>query len=153
MTQLDVLSPVPGRVIELAEVPDPVFAQALVGPGLAVDPVLTGPVTAVAPVPGRLVKLHPHAFVVQTADGAGVLTHLGIDTVQLAGEGFQLHVAEGDTVAAGDAVATWDPAAVAAGGRSPVVPVIALEASPGDLTEPHPAGRAEAGDLLFTWAR
>ncbi|WP_238992986.1 PTS sugar transporter subunit IIA [Jiangella aurantiaca] len=153
MTQLDVLSPVPGRVIELAEVPDPVFAQALVGPGLAVDPVRTGPVTAVAPVAGRLVKLHPHAFVLQTDDGAGVLTHLGIDTVQLAGEGFELHVAEGDVVAAGDAVVTWDPAAVATSGRSPVVPVIALEATPSDLDGLRPAGPAEAGDVLFTWAR
>lgn len=153
MTQLHVLSPVPGRVIELAEVPDPVFAQALVGPGLAVDPVRTGPVTAVAPVAGRLVKLHPHAFVLQTDDGAGVLTHLGIDTVQLAGEGFELHVAEGDTVAAGDAVVTWDPAAVEAGGRSPVVPVIALEATPGQLSELREPGPAEAADVLFTWAR
>ncbi len=153
MTQLDVLSPVPGRVIELAEVPDPVFAQALVGPGLAVDPVRTGRVTAVAPVAGTLVKLHPHAFVIQTGDGAGLLTHLGIDTVQLAGDGFELHVAEGDTVAAGDAVVTWDPAAVEAGGRSPVVPVVALEATPSDLTGLHAAGPAEAADVLFTWAR
>lgn len=153
MTQLDVLSPVPGRVIELAEVPDPVFAQALVGPGLAVDPDRSGPVTAVAPVPGRLVKLHPHAFVIQSADGAGLLTHLGIDTVQLAGEGFQLHVAEGDEVAAGAPVVTWDPAAVEAGDRSPVVPVIALEATAGALTGLHTAGPVEAGDVLFTWDR
>ncbi len=153
MTQLDVLSPVPGRVIELGKVPDPVFAQALVGPGLAVDPDRSGPVTAVAPVPGRLVKLHPHAFVVQTADGAGLLTHLGIDTVQLAGEGFQLHVAEGDEVAAGAPVVTWDPAAVEAGDRSPVVPVIALEATAGALTGLHAAGPVQAGDVLFTWDR
>nr|WP_281386533.1 PTS glucose transporter subunit IIA [Jiangella mangrovi] len=147
------MSPVPGRVIELAEVPDPVFAQALVGPGLAVDPVRTGRVTAVAPVAGTLVKLHPHAFVIQTADGAGVLTHLGIDTVQLAGDGFELLVAEGDAVAAGASVVTWDPAAVESGGRSPVVPVIALEAAADDLTGLRPAGPAEAADVLFTWVR
>lgn len=151
MTRFDVLSPVPGRVIELAEVPDPVFAQALVGPGLAVDPARSGPVTAVAPVAGRLVKLHPHAFVVQTDDGAAVLTHLGIDTVQLAGDGFELHVAEGDAVAAGAAVVTWDPAAVEAGGRSPVVPVVALEASAGQLPALHAPGPVEAGDVLFAW--
>jgi sugar PTS system EIIA component len=153
VTQLDVLSPVPGRVIELAEVPDPIFAQAMVGPGLAVDPDRGAPVTAVAPVAGRLVKLHPHAFVLQTDDGAGVLTHLGIDTVQLAGEGFELHVAEGDTVAAGDPVVTWDPAAVEAGGRSPVVPVIALEATPGQLSGQRAPGPAGTADVLFTWDR
>ncbi|PZF84061.1 hypothetical protein C1I92_10155 [Jiangella anatolica] len=147
------LSPVPGRVIELAEVPDPVFAQALVGPGLAVDPDRTGAVTAVAPVPGRLVKLHPHAFVVQTEDGAGVLTHLGIDTVQLEGAGFELHVAEGDTVAAGAAVVTWHPAAVESGGRSPVAPVIALEATAGQLTSLHAGGAVAAGEVLFVWNR
>lgn len=153
MTQLDVLAPVPGRAIDLADVPDPVFAQALVGPGLAVDPDRTGPVVAVAPVSGRLVKLHPHAFVVQTDDGAGVLTHLGIDTVQLSGEGFELHAAEGDAVAAGDAVVTWDPAAVEAGGRSPVVPVVALDTTAGALGELHSAGPVGAGDVLFTWSR
>lgn len=161
MTQLDVLAPVAGRVVSLAEVPDPVFAQALVGPGLAVDPDRAGPARAVAPVAGRLVKLHPHAFVIQTADGAGVLTHLGIDTVQLAGEGFELHAAEGDEVAAGAPVVTWDPGAVENGGRSPMVPVIALDAAPGSVNQAAgrasqasgPAGQVGTGDVLFTWSR
>jgi sugar PTS system EIIA component len=52
------------------------------------------------------VKLHPHAFVVVTSSGRGVLVHLGIDTVQLRGEGFRLLVAEGDEVAAGTPLAT-----------------------------------------------
>ena len=74
-----VLVPVPGRMLPLPEVPDPVFAGAMVGPGVAVDPP-RGPVQAVAPVDGRIAKLHPHAFVVVTASGRGVLVHLGIDT-------------------------------------------------------------------------
>ncbi|WP_239000918.1 PTS sugar transporter subunit IIA [Jiangella asiatica] len=153
MTQLDVLAPVPGRVVALAEVPDPVFAQELVGPGLAVDPDRTGVAVAVAPVAGRMVKLHPHAFVIQTADGAGVLTHLGIDTVQLAGEGFELHVAEGDDVSAGAPVVTWNPAAVEAGGRSPVIPVIALDAAPDSVVARQAEGPVAAGGVLFTWSR
>ena len=59
--------------------------------------------TAVSPVAGTVVKLHPHAFVVVADDGRGVLVHLGIDTVQLKGDGFELLIAEGDRVAAGDA--------------------------------------------------
>jgi PTS system glucose-specific IIA component len=67
----------------------------MVGPGAAVDPP-RGPLQAVAPVDGQIVKLHPHAFVVVTASGRGMLVHLGIDTVQLKGEGFRLLAAEGD---------------------------------------------------------
>ena len=96
-----IVSPLNGTLMTLSEVPDPVFAQGLVGPGVALQPTGDGDVTAVAPVAGRIVKLHPHAFVLQ-ADGFGVLVHLGIDTVQLEGEGFTLHTEEGAEVSVGD---------------------------------------------------
>lgn len=146
---LSILAPVPGRSVELAAVPDPVFAQAMVGPGCAVEPE-RGPLTAVSPVAGTVVKLHPHAFVVVADDGRGVLVHLGIDTVQLKGDGFELLIAEGAHVAAGDAVVRWDAAAVEAGGRSPSCPVIALEAQ-ADALELRPAGPVATGDELFLW--
>jgi PTS system N-acetylglucosamine-specific IIA component len=146
---LSVLAPVPGRAHDLAEVPDPVFSEAMVGPGRAIDPE-RGPLTAVSPVAGTVVKLHPHAFVVVSDDGRGVLVHLGIDTVQLKGDGFELLIAEGDRVAAGAAVVRWDAAAVEAGGRSPSCPVIALDAQP-DALELRPAGQVAAGDELFQW--
>jgi PTS system N-acetylglucosamine-specific IIA component len=146
---LSILAPVPGRSVELAAVPDPVFAQAMVGPGCAVDPE-RGPLTAVSPVAGMVVKLHPHAFVVVADDGRGVLVHLGIDTVQLKGDGFELLIAEGARVAAGDAVVRWDAAAVEAGGRSPSCPVIALEAQ-ADSLELRPVGPVVAGEELFLW--
>ncbi len=79
---------------DLAAVPDPVFSGAMVGPGTAIDPVRE-PSEAVAPVDGVIVSLHPHAFVVVDDSGHGVLTHLGIDTVQLNGEGFELLVNKG----------------------------------------------------------
>src|SRR5690606_33615836 len=107
---LMVTSPVAGRVVAMRDVPDPVFAECMVGPGLAVDPDREAGAGAVAPCAGVVVKLHPHAFVLlapsgdaQAAEGSGrgVLVHLGIDTVQLEGEGFTLLAAEGDTVEAG----------------------------------------------------
>jgi PTS system N-acetylglucosamine-specific IIA component len=147
---LDVLAPIPGRALPLSEVPDPVFAAAMVGPGAAVDPP-RGPIQAVAPVDGRIIKLHPHAFVVVTASGRGVLVHLGIDTVQLKGEGFRLLAAEGDEVAAGTPLVEWDTAAVEAGGRSPVSPVIALDAPPEAIGDTITTGQVEAGAKLFTW--
>ena len=97
-----VTSPLAGRAIGLAAVPDPVFSGAMVGPGTAIDPVRE-PSEAVSPVDGIVVSLHPHAFVVVDDQGHGVLTHLGIDTVQLNGEGFELLVNKGDTVTRGQA--------------------------------------------------
>jgi sugar PTS system EIIA component len=148
--ELQVLAPVPGRVVALSEVPDPVFAGAMVGPGVAVDPP-RGWVQAVAPVDGRIVKLHPHAFVVVTASGRGVLVHLGIDTVQLQGEGFRLLAAEGEEVVAGTPLVEWDTAAVQAGGRSPVSPVIALDAQPEAIGATVTTGQVDTGATLFTW--
>ncbi|WP_165988360.1 PTS glucose transporter subunit IIA [Streptomyces sp. YIM 98790] len=145
-----VSSPVSGRAVGLAEVPDPVFSGAMVGPGTAVDPVRE-PAAAVAPVDGTIVSLHPHAFVVLDDRGHGVLTHLGIDTVQLAGEGFEVLVAKGDTVVRGQPVVRWDPAAVEAAGRSPVCPVVALEAGAGELSGLADGREVRAGDTLFHW--
>jgi PTS system N-acetylglucosamine-specific IIA component len=141
---------VSGRAITLAAVPDPVFAGAMVGPGMAIDPVREAS-EAVSPVDGVIVSLHAHAFVVVDDEGHGVLTHLGIDTVQLNGEGFELLVAKGDSVTRGQAIVRWNPAEIEAAGKSPVCPVVALEATPdalGDLVE---EGEVLAGTQLFLW--
>ena len=87
----DVVAPVAGLVRPLADVPDPVFAAEMVGAGVAIEP-SGGMAEAVSPVAGTLIKLHPHAYVVVTAEGTGVLVHLGIDTVKLDGDGFELLV-------------------------------------------------------------
>lgn len=145
---LDVVAPVPGRVIALADVPDPVFSQQIVGSGVAIDPERS-PGLAIAPVAGRLLKLHPHAFVVLTAARQGVLVHLGIDTVQLDGEGFDLVAAEGDELAAGDPIVRWDPAAVEAGGRSPVVPIVVMDTAADTVSTLAVGSTVQAGDPLF----
>jgi PTS system N-acetylglucosamine-specific IIA component len=147
---LAVLAPVPGTAIPLTAVPDPVFAAAMVGPGVAVDPERAAGV-AVAPVAGRIATLHPHAYVVVGAAGRGVLVHLGLDTVQLKGEGFELLVGPGDEVTAGQPMVRWDPAAVEAGGRSPVCPVVALDAAKDALRELREDGEVAQGDQLFVW--
>ncbi len=146
----DVGSPVAGRVLPLASVPDPVFAGGMVGPGAAVDPDRSAG-EAVSPVDGRIVKLHPHAFVVVDDAGHGVLVHLGIDTVEMKGDGFRVIAAEGDEVRAGQPVVSWDPAAVEATGRSPICPIVALDAGPEALAGVIDAGSVAAGDRLFSW--
>lgn len=144
-----VLAPVEGAAVGLAAVPDPVFSAGMVGPGTAIDP-QRGPGKAVAPIGGKIMKLHPHAYVIVGDDGKGVLVHLGIDTVQLKGEGFQLLAAEGDRVCAGQPVVAWDPALIEAGGRSPVCPVVALDAIAESVTGVA-EGAVHVGDELFQW--
>jgi glucose-specific phosphotransferase system IIA component len=148
---LEVVSPVAGEVVGLAAVPDQVFSDELVGAGTAVEPpAAEGRIEVVAPVAGALVKVHPHAFVVLGAEGVGVLVHLGIDTVGLKGEGFELLRAEGDTVERGSPVVAFDPAAVRRRGLSAVCPVVVLDTAPGAVTGTVGA-QVRPGDPLFTY--
>lgn len=149
---LRVGSPVTGRVVALSAVPDPVFSQAMVGPGVAVEPV-RAKADVVSPVDGKVVTLHPHAFVVATGDGAAVLVHLGIDTVKRKGEGFELHVVKGEEVRAGQRIVTWDPAEVEAAGFAPICPVIALDASADVLAGLALDADVATNDALFDWSR
>ena len=142
------VAPVGGTVIGLGDVPDPVFAEQIVGAGIAIDPTREKGVV-VAPVEGTLLKLHPHAFIVLTVEGKGVLVHLGIDTVQLEGEGFELIAAEGTQISAGDPVVRWDPAAIESGGRSPIVPVVVMDSAP-DSIEAAVRGLVTVGAEIFS---
>jgi len=126
MSPTPVLAPVQGRALALAEVPDPVFSQGMVGYGAAIDPPREV-VDALAPVSGKILRLLPHAYVIMTADNVGVLVHLGLDTVQLNGAGFTTHVAQGDTVTAGQLIITYDVPAIVEAGYSPVVPVVVMD--------------------------
>jgi len=134
----------------MSQVPDPVFADSMVGPGVAVLP-SGGRQDALSPVDGTVVTLHPHAFVVATGSGQGVLVHLGIDTVKQKGEGFTLHVVKGESVRAGQPLISWDPDAVAAAGYSPIVPVVALDADASALSGLPDGGDVAAGRRLFGW--
>jgi sugar PTS system EIIA component len=150
----EVLAPLPGRVVALADVPDPVFAGLIVGAGLAVEPEDGATeVLVVSPVAGRVMKVHPHAFVVLDESGAGVLVHLGIDTVRLDGAGFTVHVADGDEVERGARMITFDPTAVRRAGYSAVCPVVVMQ-SKAESIEPEVAvgSSVHPGTPLFIWS-
>jgi sugar PTS system EIIA component len=149
VTQVDVLAPCPGRLVPLSDTPDPVFASEMVGPGVAIDPD-PGEVTVVSPIAGKVVKVHPHAFVVLGADGVGVLVHLGINTVRLEGKGFEVLVEQGVTVAAGDPMVRWDPASITGEDISTIVPVVAMDRPKGSVPAPAGGAVAATGDVLFT---
>jgi glucose-specific phosphotransferase system IIA component len=145
----DVLAPCPGRVIPLSETGDPVFAGEMVGPGVAIDPD-PGETTVVSPIAGKVVKVHPHAFVVLGSDGVGVLVHLGINTVRLDGKGFEVLATQGSTVAAGDPMVRWDPATITGEDISTIVPVVAMDRPKGSVPAPEEGAVAAIGDVLFT---
>jgi phosphotransferase system IIA component len=104
-------------------------------------------------VAGRVAKVHPHALAIADGSGAGVLVHLGIDTVKMNGAGFTLHVADGDELEVGADVITWDPTAVRAAGYSAVCPVVILGSPADSVAVAAAVGSAVApGDELFSWS-
>ena len=153
MSTTAVHAPVSGRAVALGDVPDPVFSQGMVGYGAAVDPP-HDVIDAVAPVNGRILKLMPHAYIIMTSENVGVLVHLGLDTVTLKGAGFSAHVAEGDTVSAGQPVITYDVPSVVAAGMNPIVPVVVMdEREPGNVVVGDAVATGAgitAGSALFT---
>ena len=146
-----ILAPVPGRPVALKDVPDATFARGIVGYGLAIDPP-RGVVQAVAPIGGTVLTLWPHAYVIVTPEGVGVLVHLGLDTVQLNGQGFTTHVAQGDVVEPGQLMITFDVPAVEATGRNPIIPVVVMDSKKDDIayTDAVIGGELNALDAIIT---
>ena len=105
---LQLLSPIPGTLRNLAELSDPVFAQEIMGPGFAIFPDEVATLDIIAPTAGTLSHQLPHACALTTPDGLSILIHAGIDTVQLKGEGFSALHQLGQQVTAGDPLVTWD---------------------------------------------
>jgi PTS system glucose-specific IIA component len=148
--QVEVLAPFSGRVVPLEEVPDPVFSQKMLGDGLAVDPAEE---IGVAPVTGKLAVFHSagHAFAVQATDEVGVLVHVGLDTVQMEGEGFTRLAEVGDEVVAGQEIVHFNLAIIESAGYSPISPVILPDLPAGYRVEKTTATVVCAGqDVLFT---
>lgn len=142
-----ILAPLAGCVHPLSDVPDPVFSQGIVGPGVAIVPDGEGDVDVVAPISGRIAKIHPHAFVL-SAEGVNVLVHLGIDTVTLEGDGFAMHAQTGEQVEAGQRLITWHPRDVEERGLSATCPVIFMETSLAITYRAHEGDEVSAGAPL-----
>lgn len=142
----DILSPVAGRLVNLEATGDPVFASRALGEGVGVVPETTGETAVLAPVSGILktVARTGHAFGIKTDGGIEVLVHIGIDTVDMDGEGFAVVVAKGERIAAGEPLATVDFGKVAAAGHSVVVVVTVVNAA--ELTVVTPLIGDGSGD-------
>ncbi|MGM0370701.1 MAG: PTS sugar transporter subunit IIA, partial [Bacillota bacterium] len=105
--QVELLAPLTGEVIDLSDVPDEVFAAKTVGDGIAIKPTND---KLLAPVDGVIKQLFPtkHALGIETEEGVEVLIHIGINTVELKGEGFKKLVDKGDEINSGDELIKFD---------------------------------------------
>ena len=104
---LTLKAPLSGQLVPIEQVPDPVFAQKMVGDGISIDPLSRH---LLAPCDGQVVQLHAaaHAVTIATADGIEVLMHIGLDTVELRGEGFTPMLAMCDLVTTGSELIEFD---------------------------------------------
>ena len=145
MAQIHVLAPIDGTAVELEKVPDEVFAQKMAGDGVAIDP--QGQV-ALAPISGTLVKLFPggHAFGIANGD-VELIVHIGLDTIELAGEGFENIATEGQEVQAGTPIVRFKRTTIEQSGRTAISPVVSSGA--GTIVQ-RASGTVRAGhDTLF----
>ena len=116
-------SPLKGKVLPLSEVDDKVFSSGLMGQGVAVEPAVG---ETYAPIDGKVTVLMPskHAIGITTDDGIELLIHIGIDTVELGGEGFVSHVKQGDRINRGDRLVSFDMDAIKKAGKPCIVIVV-----------------------------
>ncbi len=149
---LEIVAPFPGVVVPMSEVPDPVYAGGVVGPGLAVLPdVADTPVLVTAPCDGLVHALLPHAVMVVGEAGRSVLVHLGV-RLEVLGH-VDAHAAVGDRVHIGEPMLAW-AAGQAVGGASRLAsPLVALQGSPADvLAVAEPGDRVVRGQPLLFWS-
>ncbi|WP_105902500.1 PTS glucose transporter subunit IIA [Vibrio gangliei] len=120
---IEIIAPLSGEIVNIEDVPDVVFAEKIVGDGVAIKP--NGD-KMVAPVNGTIGKIFEtnHAFSIESDDGIELFVHFGIDTVELKGEGFTRIAEEGQSVKAGDTIIEFDLAYLQENAKSTLTPVV-----------------------------
>lgn len=124
------LAPCDGKAIDITTLPDPVFADKILGDGFAVNPSSEDKCDILSPIDGRIIDVQDslHAYGIETPSGAEILVHVGINTVSLNGEGFKAHVKNGDKVKAGQPLCTADVALIHSKGLAASVVVLITNA-------------------------
>src|SRR5699024_176147 len=140
----DFVMPVKGRLMNMTEVPDQVFSQKMMGDGFAVDP-KDG--LFVSPVDGGILNVFPtkHAIGIRSEQGQEVLVHVGLDTVDLKGEGFDVYVKEGDMVKKGDKLLKVDLSYIREHATATISPIVFTNLNEDDKIKIKQTGIADAG--------
>ena len=149
LTQEIIASPMIGQVVKLENVPDEVFASGAMGKGIAIDP---ADGTVVAPAAGEITLVFPtgHAIGMRTENGAEILIHVGMDTVSLAGKGFNTFVQVGDKVDAGQKLLEFDLATIREANLPVISPVIVTNSTEFEDVLTTQNARVNIGDYLLT---
>lgn len=131
--ELTLVAPLTGKVLSITEVPDPVFSEKMMGEGIAIEP-SKGEV--VAPCAGKVVQVAPtkHAIGIETETGEEILIHVGLDTVNLKGEGFTVKVNENDEIKQGDLLIEFDLDFITNNAPSIITPMVITNSAQLDKT-------------------
>lgn len=121
--QIKIISPIKGKIVDLSKVPDEVFSSKMIGDGFAIDPKEN---ILFSPVDGEIIQIFPtgHAIGIKTKEGLEILIHIGIDTVNLKGDGFVLFVNQGDYVRVGDKLIAFDLDIIKNRAKSTLIPIL-----------------------------
>ena len=143
-----VFAPISGKLLPLSEVPDEVFAQKMIGDGIAIEPSESG--VMLAPADGKLEKIFEtnHAFSIVTPSGLEICVHFGMDTVKLEGKGFERLVNEGDVVKKGTPLIKYDYDFLKENAKSIITPVIISNSDEFGALNGVESGNAVAGETL-----
>ena len=146
--RLALTAPLSGPLVPIERVPDPVFAQKMVGDGISIDPLDQ---CLRAPCDGQIVQLHPagHAVTVATPQGIEVLMHIGLDTVGLKGNGFTPKVKAGDSVKTGDALIDFDADYVATHAKSLLTQIVVTNSERIAAFAPRSGAVAAGRDVIL----
>ncbi len=146
---VDILAPVSGESVPLSKVPDEVFASGMAGDGGAIMPSGSGEV--LAPIPGNLMKLFEggHAFGIESEGGVELIVHIGLDTIEMRGEGFEKLARQGDRVEAGQPIVRFDLEKIRVSGYDPATIVVVTNPEEHPVGDVKTNGEISAGDAFF----
>ncbi|MEG0249255.1 MAG: PTS glucose transporter subunit IIA [Peptostreptococcus sp.] len=149
-TDDEFVSPVNGILMDISRVPDESFSKKVMGEGFAVE---SNDGYIFSPVDGEVVMIFPtsHAIIIKSKGGLEVLVHMGIDTVDLNGDGFEIFIKKGDKVKAGDKLACMDIKMFKSRGFTTCIPIIATNLTDGRVfsVEEGPVKSGEKGRIRY----
>ena len=140
-----IVAPLTGKIVSIEEVPDPTFSQKMMGDGIAIEPTEG---VVVSPVDGEIVQFFhtKHAIGIQSESGAEILIHVGLETVNMNGEGFEGHVNVGEKVKAGDKLLSFDLDLIKEKAASTVTPIVITNGDAVESLDKRAASEATKGE-------
>ncbi|MBS4174835.1 PTS glucose transporter subunit IIA [Bacillus sp. FJAT-49736] len=146
---ITIMAPLSGEVVSLEEVPDQVFSEKMMGDGVAIIPSKN---TLYSPIDGEVVNVFPtkHAITLRSKEGAEILIHMGLETVNLGGDGFDIKVSDGDKVSKGSVLADYDVEKIKGLGYKVITPIILINGEKFAMNQPSTHHQVTGGmDILL----